>query len=168
MRAKGRDREKAMEQEFFESFYKNQYERLAKSFDRRGNLYRILTRLYQVALLSSAAITPVIIAISDSTHLKFLAVALSSMVAILSGIGRIFRPEDAWMNSRITRNSLWREATYYHAGLSDYASVEDRRALFVERVTSIIDRYNLSQTARIQESVKEPTPQARNAAMHNS
>jgi hypothetical protein len=162
-------RGKAMDQEFFDSFYKDRYEKLAESFDRRGNnKYRYVTRLYQVTLLASSAITPVIIALSDSNHLKILAITLSSLVAILSGLGRIFRPEDAWMNARTTRNALWREATYYHAGLSDYASSEDRRVLFVERITSIIDRYNVSQSARIQESFKEPAPRARKADVHNS
>jgi hypothetical protein len=78
-----------VEQEFFDSFYKNQYERLADSFNRRGNRYRYLTRLHQVTLLASSAITPVIIALSDSNHLKILAIALSSLVAILSGHGGI-------------------------------------------------------------------------------
>jgi hypothetical protein len=137
---------------------KNQYERLADSFDKRRAMYRWFTRIHQMSLLMSSAIAPVIVALANTSNLRILAILVSSLVAILTGIGRIFRFEDAWMNARVTRNALWREATCYHAGLSDYANCQDRRILFVERVTSIIDRYNASQTARIQDSLREPSP----------
>jgi hypothetical protein len=147
-----------MDQEFFDSFYKDQYERLAAYFNRRSRIFRHLTRLQQVSLLVCSAITPAIIALTgaDTNGLKILAVGLSSLVAVLSGMGRIIRPEDAWMNARVTRDALHREAAYYHAGLSDYGSCGDKRLLFVERVMAVLDRYNLSQMTRLQESIKEP------------
>jgi Protein of unknown function (DUF4231) len=146
-----------MEQEFFDNFYQVQYEKMAAHLNKRGSRYRNFTRLHQIFLLISAALSPVIIALSDSYTSRIAAIVMSSLVAVLAGVGRIFRSEDAWMNARVTRNALWREATYYHAGLSDYANCEDRRLLFVERVTSIVDRYNQSQAARILESIKEPS-----------
>ena len=120
-----------MEHDFFEAFYKTQYERLEHSFSQRTNRYRWFTRVYQISLLVSSAIAPVIIALSDNIGTKIIAIAVSSFVAILAGIGRIFRFEDAWMNSRATRNALWRENTCYHAGLFDYAGCPDNVFLFV-------------------------------------
>jgi len=110
---------------------------LDHAFSTRTNRYRWFTRLYQISLLTSSAIAPVIIAFSDTIGPKIIAIAVSSFVAILAGIGRIFRFEDAWMNLRATRNALWRENTCYHAGLFDYADCPDKRILFVERITSI-------------------------------
>src|SRR5215469_15782350 len=123
-----------MEQEFFDRFYQTQYEKMTTRLNQRATRYRNYTRIYQISLLTSSAITPVIVAIPSTFSTQIIAVALSSLVAILTGIGRIFRFEDAWMNARVIRNALRREETCYNAGLFDYAGSEDKRTLFIKRI----------------------------------
>jgi hypothetical protein len=146
---------------FFEEFYRKQYSELTEKMSRKGDKSRRLARTLQTSILVLASLTPVLIALSaveQSAHLdvanslRATSIVTSSAAAIMAGIGRIFRPEDTYLNARALRNALWREHSHYRAGLHDYAASENRDALFVERVTSTLDTYNAKQNKIMQES----------------
>jgi hypothetical protein len=147
--------------EFFATFYRKQYEELVEKMNKRGTRFRIFARILQSSILVLAALTPVLIAssafeqsISDvvARALRIFAIVTSSLTAIIAGVGRIFRPEEAYINARTIRNALWREHSLYKAGLHDYGASGNRDSLFVEKVTSLLDAYNAKQNKMMQES----------------
>lgn len=146
--------------EFFRTFYRTQYEELAAKVDRKGTKFRFFARVLQTAILVLSALTPVLIALSGveesnkdvALALRVAAIVTSSLIAIVAGIGRIFRPEDIWMNLRALRNALWREHSLYKARLQHYGGAQNTDMMFVERVTDILERYNAKQNKLIQES----------------
>jgi hypothetical protein len=147
--------------EFFKTFYQKQYSELTEKMNKKGDEYHRFARTLQLCILILSAFTPVLIASSGfeqasngqlAIGLRIAAILTSSVAAILAGIGRIFRPDEMYLNARTLRNALWREHSIYKAALHDYAKIEKREILFVERVTSILDAYNAKQNKLLQES----------------
>jgi hypothetical protein len=63
-------------------------------------------------------------------------------VAILTAGLKAFKYQENWINYRTTCETLRKEKYFYEAGLGEYASAEDKEALFVDRVESLISREN--------------------------
>ena len=90
--------------------------------------------------------TPVLIAISfgSSQHsdLKWVAVAIAVIVAIVTASIRIFKYYDKWITYRTTCEALRQEIHFYRAEVGEYAISEDKKAVFVQRVESLISQEN--------------------------
>jgi hypothetical protein len=99
-------------------------------------------RHFQLAVIILAAITPVLVAIEDGQVIHWSAVFIAALVAIGTSILKTFKYQENWINYRTTCETLRKEIHFYKAGLGDYRGSEDREALFVERVESLISREN--------------------------
>lgn len=67
--------------------------------------------------------------------------------------------KENWINYRTTAETLRKEIHFYRLGSGDYRDSEDREALFVERVESLISReYTLWLTTQRPKEEKKSSP----------
>jgi len=66
----------------------------------------------------------------------------SVLVAILTSVLKSFKYQENWINYRNTCETLKKEYYYYEAEIHQYGESEDKEALFIERVESLISREN--------------------------
>ncbi len=66
----------------------------------------------------------------------------SAVVAILAANLKTFNYRQKWLSYRTTCETLVKEQYVYEAAIGDYRTTEDKEALFVERVESVIAREN--------------------------
>ncbi len=130
-----------MEKEDFQKYLKERYEDQINWYDKKSAWNQKLYRYFQWSVIVLAAITPVLVAI-PCDKIRWLAVIIAALVAIGTTILKTFKYQENWINYRTTCETLRKEIHFYRAGLGDYRDPEDREALFVERVESLISREN--------------------------
>ncbi len=130
-----------METEDFQKYLKERYEDQINWYDKKSIWNQKLYRYFQWSVIILAAITPVLVAI-DCEATRWPAVIIAALVAIGTSILKTFKYQENWINYRTTCETLRKEIHFYRAGLGDYRDSEDREALFVERVESLISREN--------------------------
>ena len=150
-----------MDGEKFQEYMKDRYEPRLKRYEKATERYHLKFRIMQAALIVAAAIAPAVTAFAEFPTMRYLGVALSALVAILTSFQRALRFEDAWMNARITREDLRREKYLYLTSTSDYSRAADKETLFAERVETIIERRENAQAERLRESFKDIVDQMR-------
>ena len=67
---------------------------------------------------------------------------LGVLLAVFTAMTSLYKYQENWINYRTTCETLRKEIHFYRAGSGDYRDSEDREALFVERVESLISREN--------------------------
>jgi len=130
-----------METEDFQKYLKERYEDQINWYDKKSIWNQKLYRYFQWSVIILAAITPVLVAIHCELT-RWLAVFIAALVAIGTSILKTFKYQENWINYRTTCETLRKEIHFYRAGSGDYRDSEDREALFVERVESLISREN--------------------------
>ena len=130
-----------METEDFQKYLEERYKYQIDWYDRKAAWNQKLYRYFQWSIIILAAITPVLVAIEcEST--RWLAVIIAALVAIGTSILKTFKYQENWINYRTTCETLRKEIHFYSAGVGGYRDSDDREALFVERVESLISREN--------------------------
>ncbi len=130
-----------METEDFQKYLKERYEDQINWYDKKSAWNQKLYRYFQWSVIILATITPVLVAIPSDKN-RWPAVIIAALVAIGTTILKTFKYQENWINYRTTCETLRKEIHFYRAGLGDYRDSEDREALFVERVESLISREN--------------------------
>jgi len=130
-----------METEDFQKYLKERYEDQINWYDKKSMWNQKLYRHFQWSVIILAAITPVLVAIAPVAT-RWPAVIVAALVAIGTSILKTFKYQENWINYRTTCETLRKEIHFYRVGLGDYGDSEDREALFVERVESLISREN--------------------------
>ena len=130
-----------METEDFQKYLKERYESQINWYDKKSMWNQKLYRYFQWSVIILAAITPVLVFTAPETN-RWPAVIIAALVAIGTTILKTFKYQENWINYRTTCETLRKEIHFYGAGLGDYRDSEDREALFVERVESLISREN--------------------------
>jgi hypothetical protein len=130
-----------METEEFQKYLKERYEDQINWYDKKSIWNQTLYRYFQWSVIVLSAITPVLVAIAPEES-RWPAVITAAFVAIGTSILKTFRYQENWIHYRTTCETLKKEIHFYKAGLGDYRDSEDREALFVERVESLISREN--------------------------
>ena len=67
---------------------------------------------------------------------------MAALVAISTAALKTFKYQENWISYRTTAETLKKEIHFYEATIQGYENVEDKEALFVERVESLISREN--------------------------
>jgi hypothetical protein len=137
--------EGAMDQDAFSQYLKDRYETQIGWYDRKAARNQTIYRWMQWSLIVLAAITPILIELDlDPLGAGWVqwATLTSAVVAILTAGLKTFKYQETWINYRTTCETLRKERHFYDAGLSDYRTTDDREALFVDRVESLISREN--------------------------
>ena len=136
-----------MERDQFAIYYKERYENQLSSVSQRAvALKRTYTRM-QTWVIVFASLTTVLAAAGTVAGIigtvgQWAAVGISALVTILSSVLASFKHKESWLNYRATAEALKREQYYYQARVGDYVGVEDREALFVQRVEGIMANEN--------------------------
>ncbi len=129
-----------MEKEDFQKYLKERYEDQINWYDKKSAWNQKLYWYFQWSVIILATITPVLVAMPQKN--RWPAVIIAALVAIGTSILKTFKYQENWINYRTTCETLRKEIHFYRAGLGDYRDSEDREALFVERVESLISREN--------------------------
>lgn len=98
-------------------------------------------QIFQWAAIILSAFTPVLIVLGDGL-VRWSAVAIAVLVAISTAALKTFKYQENWINYRTTCETLKKEYYFYEAGIQGYEGVEDKEALFIDRVESLISREN--------------------------
>ena len=133
-----------MDDNKFEKYWKERYEEQMKWYAKKAayNKKRYLYIQLSMAILS--ALTPLLIAMdfvfTEYDILKWISICTSVSIAILVSCLRIFNFQENWVNYRTTRELLKKEQHYFEADTSGYNKVQDKQALFVRRIESLISQ----------------------------
>jgi hypothetical protein len=134
-----------MNEEAFSKYLKDRYENQIDWYDRKAARNQTIYRKLQWSVVVLAAITPVLIELDLDGLIEGLGHAptlTSAVVAILTAGLNTFKYQETWINYRTTCETLRKERHFYDAGLADYGTANDKEALFVDRVESLISREN--------------------------
>ena len=129
-----------MEEEVFEKYLKERYECQVKWYDKRSSQNKWYSQVFQwTAIIISASIPVLVASMSDW---KWPAIVLAIVLAIATAALKTFKFEENWISYRTVAETLKKEKYYYDARATEYATAEDRKRLFVERVEALISSEN--------------------------
>jgi hypothetical protein len=109
-------------------------------------------------LIILSAITPVLAALDGKElfeyhkliykfDLNIVVVMTSAVVAILTSGLKTFQYQELWVSYRVTQELLKPEIYYYQFNVNGYESVDNKEALFVQRIETILDTEHKSWPA---------------------
>jgi len=130
-----------MEKEQFENYLSSRYQKEIAWYDKAARRSYYGYQIFQWAAIILSASTGVLVVIGEGP-IKWAAAVIAVMVAISTAALKTFKYQENWINYRTTCETLRKEFHYYQAGIQGYGDAEDKEALFVERVESLISREN--------------------------
>lgn len=130
-----------MNKEEFDKYLKSRYKDQMAWYGREAVWNHRAYQIFQWTAITLSASTPVLVVIGEG-WVKWLAVVVAALVAISIATLKTFKYQENWISYRTTAEILKKEIHFYEAGIQGYENVEDREALFVERVESLISREN--------------------------
>lgn len=130
-----------MNKEEFDKYLKSRYKDQMAWYGRKSVWNQRAYQIFQWTAITLSASTPVLIVIGEG-WVKWLAVVVAALVAISTAALKTFKYQENWISYRTTAETLKKEIHFYEAGIQGYENVEDKEALFVERVESLISREN--------------------------
>ena len=129
-----------MEEKEFENYLKERYEPEVNWYDNRASRNKQYYHYFQWAVIIISASVPVLVA-SIPTW-KWITVTLSIILAIATAALKTFKFQENWISYRTIAETLKKEKHYYDAGAIEYATAENKKQLFVEKVEALISREN--------------------------
>lgn len=144
-----------MDKNQFNGYLESRYRKETDWYDKKAIVNRRMYQIFQWTAIILSAFTPVLIVIGDGL-VRWSAVAIAVLVAISTAALKTFKYQENWINYRTTCETLKKEYHFYEAGIRGYEGVEDKEALFVERVESLISRENTLWV--VTHEKEEPSP----------
>ena len=130
-----------MTDEKFEEYLKERYREQINYYSAKAGTNKKLYSLFQWSVIIISAVMPVVV-VSYSDNYRWAAAGLSLLLAIGTSGLKAFKFQENWMNYRQVAETLRQEEFFYGADLGPYAAAADKRAMFVDRVESLISRAN--------------------------
>jgi hypothetical protein len=124
----------------FEDYIKNRYQREIRWYDRRARQNQLGYLMAHIYTIAAALAVPVLLSVENISLLVISALAAS--VAGIQALGTLLRFHENWLNYRTTAETMRKEIHFYHAGIDEYATADDSKALFVKRVEALVSREN--------------------------
>lgn len=132
-----------MNREEFERYRKQRYDDQVKWYDKKAIRSHNAYNIFQWSLTILSALTPIFIILTVAENwIKWLAVGIAVCVVISNAALKAFKYQENWINYRTTCETLRKEIHFYTAGVQGYNTADDKEALFVDRVESLISREN--------------------------
>lgn len=135
-----------MEPQQFKKYLDERYKNQVDWYDKKSMINQKKYNYIQFFLIIFSSLTPILIVIDFcqpiNAYIKWSPVFTSVIVAILTSVLKCFKYQENWINYRSTCETLKKEYYYYEAAINQYSDSEDKEALFVERVESLISREN--------------------------
>jgi hypothetical protein len=143
-----------MTDEQFDEYLKTRYQAEMDWYEMRSKRNKMLYLFFQWGIIILSAITPILITIGDFrgaptqatgnpqeiTGIQIFSISTAFLVAVFAAATKVFHFQENWLDFRATREELKSEIHLYSARLYGYATARDTRALFVNRIESIIRR----------------------------
>lgn len=128
----------------FNRYLKDRYEKEIKWYDGKASWNQFWHKILNVYVITASVIVPVLISVLDASQLlvKIVISSISATIALVAGINNLLKFQENWINYRTTCETLKKEKSYYIGNVEDYATVQDKQALFIERVEAIVSREN--------------------------
>ncbi len=130
-----------MKKEEFDRYLVDRYEDQLAWYDKKAIWNHKAYQIFQWIALILSAIMPVLVIVAEGWT-RWLAVFVAVVVAICIAALKTFKYQDNWISYRTTCETLKKEMHFYKANIQGYEKVEDKEALFVEQVESLISREN--------------------------
>ncbi len=133
-----------MEKADFDEYINKRYINQIHWYDKKAGYYHTLYIIIQWNTIIFSALTPVLIEMQINLptyqFLKMIPIITSVIVAILTAAIKTFGFQEYWVSYRTTAETLKKELYIYRACADDYANIQDKEALFVQRVENLISR----------------------------
>ncbi|MDE0012653.1 MAG: DUF4231 domain-containing protein [Candidatus Poribacteria bacterium] len=129
-----------MGEEKFEQYLKERYECQVQWYDERSSRNKWYSQGFQWAAIIISALVPVLVTLNPTQ--RWITITLSTVLAITTAALKTFKFEENWISYRTVAETLKKEKYYYDAGAIEYATAEDKKQLFVERVEALISSEN--------------------------
>ena len=130
-----------MDKDKFEKYVKERYEDQINWYSKQSSRNKKLYNRFQWSAIVLSAAIPVLVVTLEGPC-KWITVVLSIFLTITTAGLKTFKFQENWINYRTTAETLKKEKHYYHAGISEYARVNNKEQLFIERVERLISREN--------------------------
>ncbi len=130
-----------MEQELFEEYLKERYEKEIKWYDTKSVKNKRLYYWFQWGALIISPLVAVLVAFLPE-EIKWVTATIAAILAIITAALKAFKYQENWLNFRTIAESLKKEKHFYDAELNDYSNSNDKEAVFVERVEALISKEN--------------------------
>lgn len=130
-----------MDKDQFNSYLESRYRKETDWYDKKAIWHHKIYQIFQWTAIILSVFTPVLILVGDGL-VRWFAVAIAVLVAISTAALKTFKYQENWINYRTTCETLKKEYYFYEAGIQGYEGVEDKEALFIQRVESLISREN--------------------------
>jgi len=130
-----------LDKDQFNSYLESRYRKETDWYDEKAIWHHKIYQIFQWTAIILSAVTPVLILVGDGL-VRWFAVAIAVLVAISTAALKTFKYQENWINYRTTCETLKKEYYFYEAGIQGYEGVEDKEALFIQRVESLISREN--------------------------
>ena len=128
----------------FEQYYNERYVSQLNWYEKKSVSNKKLYRYLYLSLIIFSALTPLLIAFDfifqEFDTFQWISIFTSVTIAVIASSLRIFKFQENWINYRTTAELLKKEQHFYRANTSGYDKVQDKRALFVKRVESLISQ----------------------------
>ena len=132
----------------FQNYLRDRYEKQIVWYDTKSKHNQYWAKRCQIGIIILSAVTPVLAAL----ELKWPTIISSGLAAISVGVLKYFKFEELWHNYRTTCETLKKERILFEHQINPYDKADDKEALFIERVESMISREN---TAWVQTVTKK-------------
>ncbi|MFC1945433.1 DUF4231 domain-containing protein [Chloroflexota bacterium] len=130
-----------MDKDKFEDYLESRYRKETDWYDKHAVWNHTAYQIFQWAAIVLSASTAVLVVIGTGS-LKWIAAIIAVLVAISTTSLKTFKYQENWISFRTTCETLKKEFHYYEAGIHGYEDSDDKEALFVDRVESLISREN--------------------------
>ena len=150
-----------MDQDKFNEYVTNRYEEEIAWYEKRAAYYKQWYNACQWAVLILSASLPVLTLLLNDDKggdYKFLIAFMGIILAVGTAALKTFKFQENWLNYRTTAETLKKEKYFYSARIAGYEKSDNREALFIKRVESLISRENTIwfDTQKKQEPEPEP------------
>ena len=129
-----------MDDQLFEKYLADRYEDQIGWYDKKAALNKRRFAFAKTIVIAGSIAVPVILSFEAAP--VWIASLLAALVAITEGLSGAFKYHENWMNYRTTCETLRKERHLLEAGLEEYGSSDNPKALFVQRVENVISREN--------------------------
>lgn len=130
-----------MDADRFTEYLTDRYQDQINWYSDKASKNKVFYQCFQWSVIVLSAAVPVLVA-SMPEEYQWFTVSVAIVLAIGTAALKTFKFQENWINYRTVSETLKKEKHFYDAGLDDYTNIDDREALFVERVESMISREN--------------------------
>ena len=149
-----------MDENKFEEYYKERYEGQLHWYEKKSVSNKKYYRYLQLTLIILSALTPLLIAFdfvfTEFDTFQWISIFTSVTIAVIASSLRIFKFQENWVNYRTTAELLKKEQHFYRANTSGYDKAQDKQALFVKRVESLISQAHTEWVEKYQNILELP------------